>query len=214
MRFYGVRAKIHRYLTVLLGSACSRLPLTPNQWTLLGLLPSLVAIWSLARHAWLISATLVLVSLLVDAIDGAVARATGKSTTFGAFLDALVDRYAEAALMTGLLLADLPDVLLPAACWIFFYYFGSMMSTYAKAVAKEKDYVDEEVGGGLAGRGEKMIALAAGMIAASFEPVYLTYFLIVVGALAHLTAVQRMARAGRLHAQMRARGEASPEVPG
>lgn len=205
MKFYGVRAEIHRFLTRTLGAVFSPLPLSPNQWTVLGLVPSLVAAWTLAHHAWIASAALLLLSLLLDTVDGAVARTTGRTTTSGAFLDALVDRYAEAAIMVGLLLADLPPLFLPAAFWVFFYYLGSMMSTYAKAAAKEKDYVDEEIGGGVVGHGEKMIALAVGMVAARWDPAGLVYLLMALGALAHLTAFQRMARARRVHEQKNVR---------
>jgi phosphatidylglycerophosphate synthase len=193
MKFYGRRAEINRWLTRVAGPLFAAIPFTPNQWTLLGLLPSFASAFFMTRHQWLWAAAMVLLALGLDTVDGAVARTTGRITTFGAFLDALVDKYGESALIFGLLFAGLPDVLWPAPVWLFLYFVGSMMSTYSKAAAKEKDYVSEEVGGGLAGHGEKMLGLTCGLVAAVFSPVYLVYTIIALAIAANLTVFQRVA---------------------
>jgi phosphatidylglycerophosphate synthase len=67
---------------------------TPNMVTILGLFVSLASAW--CYYSWgssplLLPAagTLVLVSGLFDAVDGVIARTTGKVTTFGGFFDSV-----------------------------------------------------------------------------------------------------------------------------
>ena len=74
-------------------------------------------------------------------VDGAVARVTKTASKFGAYLDTIVDRYVEAIIAFGLLFAALPGFYIPAYAWIFLYLFGGMMTTYAKAAAKEGGHV-------------------------------------------------------------------------
>jgi CDP-diacylglycerol---glycerol-3-phosphate 3-phosphatidyltransferase len=79
-----------------------RLGFTPNALTIIGsILTGSVGVlvaqgWFLAAGVclWLFSAT--------DMLDGALARATNRVSVFGAFLDSVCDRYAEAAVFLGL----------------------------------------------------------------------------------------------------------------
>lgn len=187
------------WLWVKIGVTFGKLPLTPNQWTLLGLGLALAVVWFLLQQAWLAAAGMFFLAGMIDMVDGNVARVTGRVTLFGAYLDTIVDRYMEGMIVAALFLIHLPDVYLPAAFWIFFYYFGSIMSTYVKAAAKEKGYVKEEIRGGMVERPEKMIMLFVGIVAARFDPLYLVYVLIIMGTLAHITALQRIALAMRLN---------------
>ena len=41
---------------------------------------------------------------IIDGVDGDLARLTGKGSPFGAFLDAVIDRYADGSAMMGLIL--------------------------------------------------------------------------------------------------------------
>lgn len=197
MELNARRSKFTR-LSVKIGVTFGKLPLTPNQWTLLGLGLALAVVWFLLRQAWLAAAAMFFLSGMIDMVDGNVARVTGRVTLFGAYLDTIVDRYMEGMIVAALFLIHLPDVYLPATFWIFFYFFGSIMSTYVKAAAKEKGYVKEEIRGGMVERPEKMIMLFVGIVAARFDPLYLVYVLIIMGTLAHITAFQRIALAMRL----------------
>ena len=198
MTFYAMRPKFNK-LSIKIGLIFSKLPFTPNQWTFIGILPALAAAWLLTQQAWLLAGALFFISASIDLIDGSVARVTGRTTLFGAYLDTIVDRYVETIIIAALFFAGLPAVFsIAAAFWIFFYYFGSIMSTYVKAAAKEKGYVDEEIKGGIVERAEKLLILFAGILAAYFNPIYLVYVLIGLGVLANITALQRIAIARRL----------------
>jgi CDP-diacylglycerol--glycerol-3-phosphate 3-phosphatidyltransferase len=79
-----------------------RLGIHPNTLTVVGFLlqigvGALFALGWVRQGGWLL-----LVVAPVDALDGAVARAVGKESAFGAFLDSTLDRLSDAALILGL----------------------------------------------------------------------------------------------------------------
>lgn len=165
-KFEGFSAKI--------GKVFSKIPLSPNQWTLISLLPVIAAVYFLSQQNFLIAGGLFIIASFLDMVDGAVARVTGKANRFGAYLDTIVDRYVEAIILFGLLFVGLPGFYIPAYAWIFLYLFGSMMTTYTKAAAKEKEIIPEgkELKGGILERAERLIILFIGIIAAAFNPMF------------------------------------------
>ncbi|MEK7349038.1 MAG: CDP-alcohol phosphatidyltransferase family protein [Candidatus Eisenbacteria bacterium] len=76
--------------------------LKPDHLTIAGLAFSILAALLLSRGDFLGAALLLGLSGLCDMMDGDVARATGTSTRFGAFLDSTLDRIGEGALFAGL----------------------------------------------------------------------------------------------------------------
>ncbi len=196
---YAIREKFSK-LSVKIGILFSKLRLTPNQWTLLTLVPTIAALYFLVKENFLLAALLFLVAAFIDIIDGSVARVTGQVTKFGAYLDTIVDRYVEGIIVVGLLFVSLPTLLLPAYVWLFAYFFGSMMTTYAKAAAKEKELVENELRGGLLERAERLALLFVGLALAYFSKTYLVYIIILVALLSNISALQRIyyaAKAGR-----------------
>lgn len=79
-----------------------RLGIHPNTLTIVGFLLQIGvgALFALGRIRW--GGVLLLVIAPVDALDGAVARAVGKQSVFGAFLDSTLDRLSDAVLILGL----------------------------------------------------------------------------------------------------------------
>ena len=82
--------------------ALGRIGLTPNGLTVIGFLGTCVAAWAAASQLWLLSGVLVLVFGVFDLFDGTLARATGKVSRFGAFLDSTLDRAGEAIVYVGI----------------------------------------------------------------------------------------------------------------
>ncbi|GAG32249.1 unnamed protein product, partial [marine sediment metagenome] len=82
--------------------AMGRLGIHPNAITVLGMLLQagvgvVFALGYITLGGWLL-----LVVAPVDALDGALARALGKESRFGSFLDSTLDRLSDAALILGL----------------------------------------------------------------------------------------------------------------
>ena len=96
---------INRPLSRLISARLSRLPVTPNQITLLSFALALLAAWLMAQPGWLLLATgglLAQLSSVIDGCDGEIARLKHLKSDFGGWLDAVLDRYADGALLFGL----------------------------------------------------------------------------------------------------------------
>jgi phosphatidylglycerophosphate synthase len=87
-----------------------RLGLAPDVLTLLGVAcaAAAAAIAAAGGHWALVAATLVLLSGLLDGLDGAVAVLTGTATRFGSVLDSLADRVGEVCYLLALYLLGAP----------------------------------------------------------------------------------------------------------
>jgi phosphatidylglycerophosphate synthase len=184
-------------LSVKVGIVFSKLGLSPNQWTLVTILPTLAALWFLVKEQFLWAALFFFIAAFIDLVDGSVARVTGRVTKLGAYLDTIVDRYVEGLIVFGLLFESLHNLWLPIYAWIFIYFFGGLMTTYAKAAAKEKELVGKELRGGLMERAERLIILFIGILLAYFDPFYLTYVIVILAVLANVSALQRIWIASR-----------------
>lgn len=170
------------------------IPLTPNQYTVISGLMAVFSCYFIANQDFINGIIFFLIAAILDFVDGAVARHKNMSTKVGAYLDTIFDRYVEGLILFGMLFLPLPEIIIPGYAWIFLVMFGSVVTTYAKAAAKEKDLVSQELKGGILSRGERLIllfiALLLGQLYPSYE--YLVIVLIVIAVLANITAIQRI----------------------
>lgn len=175
-----------------IGKTLGRLPVTPNQWTLLSVVFALIGLHFTINFNFLLALISFFVSGILDFIDGSVARAKNMSSSAGAYIDTIVDRYIEGIMFLGLLFVSLPTVIFPSYIWIFLALFGSMLTTYTKAAAKEKGLVKQELKGGLMSRGERIILIFLIFILLIFSQQYLATIIIIIFAiLSNFTALQR-----------------------
>jgi len=179
----------------------SGFPLTPNQYTLISVIFAFFGFCFLIKNNLPVSLILFLIAGLLDFIDGAVARYKNIVTKIGAYLDTVVDRYIEGFLLFGMLFLPLPKILVAGYIWIFLILFGSLLTTYAKAAAKEKELVTKELKGGLLSRGERIILLLISLILWIIDPtfIWMTYLLILIAVLTNFTALQRIHSAIKLN---------------
>jgi len=80
-----------------------RLGFTANSITIIGLFVNIAAAILIAYGKLTAGGLVLLIGAPMDALDGALARLNGTSSAFGAFLDSVIDRYAELILFAGLL---------------------------------------------------------------------------------------------------------------
>ena len=166
-----------------------RLGITPNMITVLGVIVSGLAAWTLATYSGdsgnLVTAgTLLLLSGFLDAIDGTLARAIGKVTRFGGFFDSVCDRYSDALVLASVIYSGLCDPF-----WGFAALIGSMMVSYSRSRAEAAGV--KMAGVGLAERAERMIFLALAIYVATINLIYLNYGVIMLALLANFTVLQR-----------------------
>jgi CDP-diacylglycerol--glycerol-3-phosphate 3-phosphatidyltransferase len=79
-----------------------RLGLTPDGLTLIGFGITAIGAVLLANQLWLAGGIVVFAGGVFDMFDGTLARATGRVTTLGAFMDSVFDRWGEALVYVGL----------------------------------------------------------------------------------------------------------------
>ena len=122
--------------------------LSPNAWTIISLLPALAGLAALAMHHLATGLLLFGLSGAIDMVDGAVARATGKVSAKGSFLDGVVDRYVELLLCLGLLLylGRFEFFGLPSEAWFVLLIFGSIMTSFVRAYADHRGVVKDPGG--------------------------------------------------------------------
>lgn len=163
--------------------------MSPNQWSLLTIIPASLTFYFLFKNNFLLASIFILITFMLDLIDGSVARFTGRETRFGAYLDTVIDRYVEFAVIFGLFVANLPSFIFSNYVWISLFLFGSLMTTYTKSAAIEKGLVKNLVGG--IERAERGILLFLGVFFAQFQRIYLTYIIIILAIATNLSALHR-----------------------
>ncbi len=176
--------------------------LTAHAITVLGLLVTLAAAIVIGAGWLLAGAAILLAGSVLDAVDGAIARAQGGGTPFGSFLDSTLDRASEAVLYAGVgayLLRFTADPLLPIL-GVMVALGGSFVVSYAHARAQG---IGLEASVGLAPRTERLVIIIAGIALAGLG--WLPGLLGAVGLVALLTVVtsyQRIRHVYRLTARV------------
>jgi soluble lytic murein transglycosylase len=161
-----------------------RFRLRPNHLTVAGLAASCVAAGCFIAGQVKTAGLVLMLAGLLDLLDGSLARASGQVTAFGAFLDSVIDRYSDIAVMLGIvvLYARLPNA--RGALVAMAGLAGSVMVSYTKARAES---IGIECNVGMMERPERLICLIGGALLDVMEPA-----LWVLAILANLTAVHRI----------------------
>jgi len=190
-------------LEKIVGKIFGALPLTPNQYTYLSGIFALVGLWYMVKENLIWAIVFFLIAAGLDFVDGAVARAKNMSSKVGAYLDTVFDRYVEGIIFFGMLFLTLPTVIIPGQAWVYLAIFGSIVTTYVKAAAKEKDLVNQELKGGLLSRGERLILIFIALILGAMysDYLYMTYVVALIAVLANFTAIQRFQSAIAINKQ-------------
>ena len=178
--------------------------ITPNKLTAAGVTLCLVAavvVW-LEDHGehfyfWL-GAALFIVGSVLDILDGALARATGQGTPFGAFIDSTTDRIGEAAMLAAVGLVFMRDGKAWALAVAFAAMAGSFLVSYTRARAEALGLRGDV---GLSSRAERVVIISAGLILAPWG--VLPWAIALLAASAWVTVVQR---ALSVRAQLRRAG--------
>ena len=180
--------------------ALARTGITPNGVTALGFLGNVLAAWLAARGNWLAAGLVMLAGSGLDLLDGALARATGRATRFGAIFDAVLDRYSEAAVLLGLAVYfEGRGGLLPVwLAWVALA--GSVLVSLVRAQAEMMGMSLRE---GLFTRVERVVLTAVALILGHWLPGAVTVALWVLAVLSALTVVQRLYYVGKLSRQRR-----------
>jgi CDP-diacylglycerol---glycerol-3-phosphate 3-phosphatidyltransferase len=186
---------------------------SPDAVTLVGTLGTFVgALVFFPRQQWLWGTLVIIVFVGSDLIDGTMARMSGRSGPWGAFLDSTLDRVADGAVFAGVVLGfaaagDLRTAGVALACLV-----GGAIVSYAKARAES---IGVECNVGIAERAERLIlVLIATFLYGLGVPYVLPAALWVLAVLTWITVAQRILHVrGRLLAEDSAAAEEPPKPP-
>jgi len=128
-----------------------------------------------------------LVAAVFDMLDGRVARARGRGTHFGAFLDSTFDRLGEAAMLTAIGLVFMREGNEVALVAAFAAVIGSLLVSYTRAKAEALGLRGDV---GFGSRVERVVIISAGLFLAPWG--WLQWPIYLLAVMAWLTVVQRM----------------------
>jgi CDP-diacylglycerol--glycerol-3-phosphate 3-phosphatidyltransferase len=185
----AVEARVRR-VSARLVRPVARSRVTPNMLTVVGLLLNIATAFVIGRGFLFASGVMLLFAGIFDMADGALARVKDAASEFGDFLDATLDRLAEATIGLGLLWHALLEGNNLQAGLIYSVVLGSVMISYARARA-EVLKLDCEVG--LMPRPERIVIMAIGLILAqATNEVALTFILAFLCLSTYYTVAQRI----------------------
>jgi CDP-diacylglycerol--glycerol-3-phosphate 3-phosphatidyltransferase/CDP-diacylglycerol--inositol 3-phosphatidyltransferase len=170
-----------------------RLNVSPDAVTVVGTLGVvLAAVWFFPQGDLLVGVLVITAFVFSDLLDGTMARISGRTSTWGAFLDSTLDRMGDSAIFGGLVLyyAWVVESQVLAALALYCLVTG-WLTSYARARAESLGY---EAKGGIAARADRLVAVlvAAGLSDIFDLPVLLEVVLWLLAVASTATVVQRI----------------------
>jgi CDP-diacylglycerol---glycerol-3-phosphate 3-phosphatidyltransferase len=171
----------------------ARTRITPNALTAGGVLlcsAGAIVVYFEDRNelaAFWVGAALFIVGSILDILDGALARSSGKATPFGAFVDSMTDRVSEGVMLAAIALVFMRDGNQVALAFTFAAAVGSFLVSYARARAEILGLKGDV---GIGSRAERVVVISAGLILAPWGLLQWAIYLLAVTA--WLTVIQRL----------------------
>jgi CDP-diacylglycerol---glycerol-3-phosphate 3-phosphatidyltransferase len=145
-----------------------RAGLTPDALTLIGFGITVVGAVLLAVPLWLLGGIVVFIGGAFDMFDGTLARATGKVSPLGAFMDSVFDRAGEVIVYLGVVAGLLRDGIWDVALLAAAAMGAAVMVSYTRSKSEGLGFTE---GAGMAAVGImtreiRLVILAIGLILA------------------------------------------------
>ncbi len=169
------------------GEIGQKIDIDPNIVTIIGLLISIFAGVLYASGNLGAGALFIIISGFCDVIDGAIARSQNRRTKFGGFLDSVCDRFADAAIIIGIIYSGYVDPVLGALA-----IHASLTVSYIRSRA-ESEGLNCTVG--IAERAERLLIIIIGSFIAAILGGSHTVMAITIGlltVLSYITVFQRV----------------------
>ena len=181
-----------------------RLGVTPNGLTLIGFAITIVAAILAGAQLWLAAGIVVIVGGVFDMFDGTLARATGKVSSVGAFMDSVFDRWGEGITYVGIVVGCVNAGFGLGAGLAAFAMASAFLVSYTRAKSEGLGFTTgsgmAEVG--LAPREIRLVILSVGLVLAGLTggvgpsltggSLWVALALGAIGILATITIIQRI----------------------
>lgn len=189
---------VSRYLNRRISEPIAKLlvktPVTPNQVTVAAFGIAVLSLVGFILGQNIVAGLLAQLSSIVDGVDGSLARLKGMSSTFGSFLDSVLDRYADILVILGLTLWSLANETYPGITVVgFLAVTGSVCTSYTRArIGTTYQHWFDHGLQSIASRDIRLLLIAIGAVIGQ------GYFcLIAIAALTNITVFYRVACARR-----------------
>ena len=184
----GFRKAVAYHLTQPVVRLLVRTSITPNALTWFGFFLAVGAAALIITGHLFAAGFVVLVAGFFDMLDGALARYTNQTTRFGTILDSVLDRFADAVLLLGILVLYAVEQSFVQIVIVSVALFGSLLVSYVRARAEA---LGLECQVGLFTRPERVIVLALGLLLSQIDYA-LVAALAIIAVFSFITVGQRL----------------------
>ncbi|MBE6485618.1 MAG: CDP-alcohol phosphatidyltransferase family protein [Methanosphaera stadtmanae] len=164
-----------------------KIEIDPNIVTIIGLFISIFSGVLFASGNLAAGALFIIISGICDMIDGAIARSQNRRTKFGGFLDSTCDRFADAAILIGIIYSGFVDPILGALA-----IHASLTVSYVRSRAEQEGI---KCSVGIAERAERLLIITLGSFIAALAGGSHTIMICTIGlltVLSYITVFQRV----------------------
>jgi len=162
-----------------------RMGFKPNTLTFIGMGLNGLASWALAEGEWLQGASLIVLAGFFDILDGAMARNCNEASSFGSFLDSVIDRYSDLSLLVGLLIFYSRQGIILYQVLIGLSLMGTALVPYTRARAET---IIPQCNVGIMERPERILLIFLG----AAIPVIMPIVVWILAIFTNLTVIQRV----------------------
>ena len=146
-----------------IGVIIGKTGINPNMFSIIAIAFAIAAAYFLATQNYVFGLVFVIIASCWDCLDGSVARAQGKVSKFGNYLDALIDKYVEIIIYFGFVLAGF-------SVEAFLVITGSLVLSYAKPRTAIVVHIDNHDWPAIGERPDRMMLLIMIIIIGIFLP--------------------------------------------
>ena len=145
-----------------------RLGLTPDGLTLIGFVITLIGAVLIAQQLWLLGGVVIFVGGAFDMFDGTLARATGRVSVLGEFMDSVFDRWGEAFVYLGIVIGSIAARFDEAAILAAAAMGAAFMVSYTRAKSEGLGFTSTTrmAAVGVMPREVRLVILSLGLILA------------------------------------------------
>ena len=189
------RQALSKYIEIPGAKAFQALGFTPNAITLLGFAICVASAYAVSNGWLLVGGIVFLVGGGLDLFDGALARMSGRASSFGALMDSVFDRLGEAALFVGIglyaLQAGLPDSFL--RLYVVILLLALIFSQGVSYLRARGEGLGVFTRSGVMTRPERVVILGVGLLVDGLTPFELMpWVLLAIAVVSCFTLFQRM----------------------
>ena len=174
--------------------------MSPDVVTIAGTLGVVLGALICFPQGWLWQGVVVVTFFVIsDMVDGLMAKITGRTSNWGAFLDSTSDRLGDAAVFGGVLLYFVYRE--ESTIWAGIALAGLVFGQWTSYVKARAESLGFECHGGLAARADRLVIILAGTLLAGLGVPYVLR--IAVAALALTSMITVLQRIAQVHRQAR-----------